>query len=254
MRRKTLGHKGAQQKKWICSGPASTTSTPPHPIRVLIADGHEVVRAGVCALLEGERDLKVVGEADNAEGMLSESRQTKPDVVVLEYGISGRSESDFYKKVFNILPSVRLISLIKDDSPQAFHNAVEAGAQGYLRENTGRIELIRAIRAVAKGNSYLGPEGAVQAFRLLRARQDAVCSRSSLHILSPQERRVIALIAEGGTNKEIAARLLLSEKTVKNYIVSIFTKLEIERRTQAVALYLKAQSFYWETGTYSGTG
>jgi DNA-binding NarL/FixJ family response regulator len=221
--------------------PSSIISFPSHPIRVFIAASYEVVRAGVCKLLEGERDLEVIGTADNAKGMLSESRRITPDVILLESALSGGSEFNIYKTLFNVLPSVRIISLMRDGDTEAFRNAVEAGAQGYLRENTDRIELIRAIRTVAKGSSYLGPETADQTFRLLRAKEDSVCLSSALHILSRQERRVIALIAEGDTNKEIATKLVLSEKTVKNYTVSIFAKLKIERRTQAAALYLKAQ-------------
>lgn len=242
MRQKSHDHRGEQQnKKWIVPDPSSTNPSPSRPIRVFIADGHEVVRAGVCALLEGERDLEVVGEADNAKDVLSESQRTKPDVILLKSGLSRGSESGFYKTLFNILPLVRIISVMRDGDVEAFRNAVEAGARGYLREKTDRMELIRAIRTVAKGDSYLGQETADQTFRLLRARRDSSFSPSALHILSPQERRVIALIAEGATNKEIAATLVLSEKTVKNYIVSIFAKLKIERRTQAAALYMKVQ-------------
>ena len=242
MRQKDHGHGRKQQnQKWIVLDASRITTSRSRPIRVFIADDHEVVRAGVCALLEGERDVEVVGEADNAEGVLTESQRTKPDVLLLKSGLSSGLDSDIYKTLFNVLPAIRIISLMRDGDAEAFRNAVEGGAQGYLWEKTGRIELIRAIRTVAKGNSYLGPETAAQTFRLLRARQDSVCSPSALHTLSRQEQRVIALIAEGNTNKQIATKLVLSEKTVKNYIVSIFAKLKIERRTQAAALYMKVQ-------------
>lgn len=234
MRRKSLNHKPEQQHP-------PSASSPSRPVQVFVADGHEVVRAGLCRLLEGEPDVEVVGEADNAKAVLSESRRTKPDVVLLEFGLSSGLEFDLYKTLFHVLPSVRIISLLKDGDTETFRNAVEAGAQGYLRENTDRLELIRAIRTVAKGGSYLGPETADQTVRLLRGREYSDCSPSALPILSPQERRVIALIAEGDTNKEIAAKLVLSERTVKNYITSMFAKLEIERRAQAAALYLKTQ-------------
>lgn len=242
MRQKTQNRsRERQNKKWIVPGSSSITSSRSRQTRVLIADGYEIVRAGVRALLEGERDLTVVGEADNVQDLFSESRRTKPDVVLLEFGLSGSSESEFYKTLLNILPLVRIISLMRDGDAEAFHNAVGAGAQGFLRKNTGRIELVRAIRTVAKGGSYLSSEEADQTFHLLRRQQDTTCARSSLHILSPQERRIIALIAEGNTNKEIAAKLALSDKTVKNYIGNMFAKLEIERRTQAATLYMKAQ-------------
>lgn len=243
MRQKTQNRRRERQnKKWIITDPSSITASSSRPIRVFIADGYEVVRVGVRALLEGERDLKVVGEADNAEDVLCKSRRAKPDVVLLESGLSGSSESEIYKTLLNVLPSVRIISVMRDSDAEAFRNATEAGAQGFLRKSSGRIELVGAIRTVAKGGSYLSSEETDQTLRLLRQRQDTICAQSTLHTLSPQERRIIALIAEGNTNKEIAAKLMLSDKTVKNYIGNMFAKLEIKRRTQAVALYLKAQS------------
>jgi len=242
MRQKTQTRRREQQsRKWIVPGASRTSPSPSHPIRVLIADGCEVIRVGLRSLLEGEHDLEVVGEADNVESVLSESRRIKPDIVLLGAWLSAGSEFDVYKTLLHMLPSARIISLMREDDGKMFRNAIEAGVQGYLRENAGRIELVRAIRAVAKGNSYLGQDVADQTVRLLRAREDAVCSRSALHILSSQERRVIAFIAEGNTNKEIAAKMVLSDKTVKNYIANMFAKLAVERRTQAAALYMKAQ-------------
>lgn len=242
MRQKTQNcRRERQNKKQIVPDSSSMTASPSRPIRVFIADGYEVVRAGVRAMLEEEEDLDVVGEAHNAEDVFSESCRIKPDVVLLESGLTGSSEAEFYKTLRTALPSVGIISLMRDGDAEAFRNAIEAGAQGFLRKSMGRIELVSAIRTVAKGGSYLGSEEADQTFHLLRQQQDTMCARSTLHILSPQERRIIALIAEGNTNKEIAAKLVLSDKTVKNYIGNMFAKLEIERRTQAVTLYMKAQ-------------
>ncbi len=252
MPRKRQDHRRAHHNtKSSCPIPSNATSLLPQQTRVFIADAHEVVRVGVCALLEGEQDLDVVGQADNVAAMLSELRRTKPDIILLGSGLSDGSDSDLYKALLHVLPSVRIISLMRDDNAMAFRHAVEAGVQGYLRENTGRMELVRAFRAVAKGDSYLGPDGVEWTFRRLRAQQNSVCYRSALERLSPQERRVIALMAEGNTNKEIATKLALSDKTVKNYIVNMFSKLEIERRTQAVVLYLKAQSFDGKPNTLS---
>ena len=170
--------------------------------------------------------------------MLTELQRAKPDMILLESGLPGGSETDMCQRLFGARPSARIISVMRDDNDAAFRRAVEAGAQGYLRKNTSRVELVRAIRIVATGGFYLGPDGADQTFRLLRHPENAVGLRSGLHTLSPQERRIIPLIAEGNTNKEIAVALNLSEKTVRNYIANMFVKLEIERRTQAVALYL----------------
>ncbi|MDH5193901.1 MAG: response regulator transcription factor [Nitrospira sp.] len=209
------------------------------PIRVFIANGQEIVRAGVRTFLHGEEDLIVVGEGDHVDGVLSGSWQTKPDVIVLESGLSGGSDPGIYKRLFNLLPSVRIISWLRDDNAEAFRSAVEGGAQGYVQEKSCCMELVRAIRAVGKGGGYLAPEAAEKTLCLLRQSQDLVCFRWGLSMISPQERRILALMAEGNTNKEIAVKLLLSDKTIKNYISNMFAKLEIKRRTQAVALYLK---------------
>ncbi|MBS0181591.1 MAG: response regulator transcription factor [Nitrospira sp.] len=242
MRQQDQAHRGTQEsQKWIVHDPSRIRTSRARPIRVFIADGCEVIRAGVCALLEEERDLEVVGVAGNAEDVLPESQRTKPDVLILKSGLSGGLDFDIYKHLFNVLPAVRIISLMRDGDAEAFRNAVEGGAQGYLWEKAGRMELIRAIRTVATGDSYLGQGTVDQTFHLLRARQESVCSPSALQILSGQERRVMTLIVEGNTNKQIATKLMLSEKTVRNYVVGIFAKLRIRRRTQAVAIYMKAQ-------------
>jgi two-component system, NarL family, response regulator DevR len=240
MRRKAQNNRRRwQSSTGIVPVSSRVTSVPSRSVRVFIAARCELVRVGLRALLEEERDLIVVGEADEVEKLLSGLRRVKPDVVVHECWVSDGSESTIYKKLFSTLPSVRILSLIEDDCPAAFRSAVEGRAQGYLWQNAGRIELVRAIRTVAKEGSYLGLEGMDQAFGFLRQQQDPVCSRSELQSLLPQERRIIALIAEGGTNKEIAAKMVLSDKTVKNYIASMFSKLGISRRTQAVSLYVK---------------
>jgi two-component system, NarL family, response regulator DevR len=244
MRQKAQNPRREQpNKKWISPGRSRITSSPCRPIRVFIADGHEVVRAGVRALLEEERDVEVIGEADSADQTLSKSQQTKPDVVLLGCGLLGGWEADLCNRLFAAVPSVRIITTMwnYEGDDAAFLSVTECGAQGYVCKNIGGTELVRAIRTVAKGGSYLNPEGTNKAFRLLRQQQDAGCSRSRLDGLSPQERRVIALIAEGNTNKEIASKLVLSDKTVKNYIASMFAKLDIDRRTQAAVLYFQAQ-------------
>lgn len=232
-------HRANQEKMYAASRSSVVEASPQHPIRVFIAVKHEVIRAGVHAFLEGEHGLEVVGEADNADAVLSESRRVKPDVVLLEFRLTGGSEADICKGLFDALPSVRIISLMEGENDAAFLTVVEAGAQGCLQKSTCRTELVRAIRIIAQGGSYLGPESVDQTFRLLRQWQDAACPSSGLRALSPQERRVISLIAEGNTNKEIAVKLVLSDKTVKNYIANMFVKLEVDRRTQAVARYLQ---------------
>lgn len=231
----------------VCQGkkrslPSSSTYAPPHPypIRVFIADSHGVVRAGVRSVLTGVRDISVVGEADNADDVLTESRRTNPDVILLKHRMSKGTKVELCKLLFNILPTVRIIVITWSNDASVFRNAVETGAQGILLENIGREKLIEAIRTVAKGDCYLCPDSTDKTLHLLKRYQDESEARAGLQLLSPQERRIIPLIAAGDTNKEIAMKLVLSEKTVKNYIASMFTKLAITSRTQAAALYFQA--------------
>lgn len=212
----------------------------PHRIRVFIADNHEVVRAGVRALLKGARDLCIVGEAGNADDLLAEVQRTTPDVILLKSGLSGGSDVEMCKMLCDHLPAIRIIAVAWNNEASGFRHAVEAGAHGILLGNVSREKLIQGIRTVAKGSSYLSPDGPGMTLRLLRERLDVFGTRSGLQILSPQERRIISLIAAGNTNKEIAVNLALSDKTVKNYIGNMFAKLDITRRTQAVALYVQA--------------
>lgn len=230
----------SRSKKWV-SQKADVVSPPRRYIRVFVAESHEIFNAGFKAVISGERDLEVVGDTHSTDELISEARRSRPDVVVLESRMAGESDAETCQKLFAVLPSIRIIIVGSDDGADAFHNALEIGVQGFLGKNSGRSEVIQAIRTVVKGVPYLCPGATTATFHLLRRQQNGDGLRSGLQILSPQERRVIALIAEGYTNKEIAAKLVLSDKTVKNYIVSIYTKLQIERRTQAVALYLKTQ-------------
>ncbi|HMS85777.1 MAG TPA: response regulator transcription factor [Nitrospira sp.] len=235
-----------QNQKEPCPDLSARTAVRSRPICIFIADGYEVVRAGLCALLKGERDLEVVGQADHAKDLLIESQRTKPDVLLLAYGLPGSTEREMCQRLSQALPAVQIIALIEDNDTIGFRRAIEVGVQGFLLGTLGRDELIKVVRALGKRDSYLDPEAFGETFRLLKVQTEAA-SPSELRILSPQEHRIISCIAEGYTNKKIAAKMVLSDKTVKNYIANMFVKLEINHRTQAVALYLKAQSLRLES-------
>jgi two-component system, NarL family, response regulator DevR len=245
MQRETQAFKFASQCKKQ-SVPLKIAHPPSHsnPIRVLIAHTHEVVRAGVRAVLQSVRDISVVGEADNADDVLAESRRTNPDVILLKYRMSKKTENEICKSLFTTLPAIRVILITWNNDISAFRNVVETGAQGILLENISGEKLIQAIRTVAKGDCYLCQDGTDKTLRLLRRHRDEFDAHAGLQLLSPQERRIIPLIAAGNTNKEIATSLALSEKTVKNYIASMFAKLAITSRTQAAVLYLRADQHY----------
>jgi DNA-binding NarL/FixJ family response regulator len=245
MRHKThqrrRGRWDIQNTKRDPSGTSLEKSHAQQPIRVFIADRHEIIRVGVRALLEGAVDLEVVGEADDGNRLLVQVPQARPDVVLLESRLTGRSDVEICQRLLAALPTIGIVLIGPGYDAAAFRHVRETGVRGFLLNNVSQSELVQAIHTVAQGMPYFCPEATAATFRLLRQQRTRVGHGAGLQILSPQERRVIALIADGCTNKEIAARLVLSEKTVKNYIVNMFTKLEIERRTQAVALYVKAQ-------------
>jgi two-component system, NarL family, response regulator DevR len=224
---------------------AHAVTKPPRrgPLRIFVADSHEIIRAGVRTLLEKCDDLTVVGEAHDVDSALRKCRATKPHVVLLEFGLPGDSPPNTCKKLLHALPSVRVIISMWGRNDTTVHEIIETGAQGYVLNSVSRIELVRAIRIAVKGGRYPSLRSLRRSNRTVDRRpryQDTNGPHHRLRILSPQERRIIPLIADGNTNKEIAAKLVLSEKTVKNYIANMFAKLEIERRTQAVVLYMKA--------------
>lgn len=252
MRNRTCHHKQVHwhglTKTRDMSHPSMEQPRLRQPIRVFIVDRHEVIRVGVRAILEGEGDFKVVGEVDNVDVLLSEVRRTRPNVVLLESGLSRGLNVASFRKLRTALPSVRVILLMGESETAIRPQGVEDHIQGYVSKTTCQTELSRAIRVVAMGEPYLGPEGSTPPFSPTSQRPGAIFVQSELDALSPQEYRIIALIAEGKTNKEIAVKLALSAKTVKNYIANMFSKLAIERRTQAVALYLRTQHQYKPTG------
>jgi two-component system, NarL family, response regulator DevR len=221
--------------------------------RIFIADKHEIVRAGLRTIVAGEPDLDVAGEAGSAETMLADARRIQPDVIVFGGWSVGTSDIDLCKGLFHALPSIRILLIGSGHGVSSFRQALESGAQGFLMDNAGREEIVRAIRTVAQGTFYLGPEAVGETFRLLRASQAKNGLRAGLEVFSVQERHILGLMADGNTNKEIAGKMVLSDKTVKNYIANIFAKLEIHHRTQAVAYYLKTQLRHASTGELIAT-
>lgn len=208
--------------------------------RVLIADGQEIVRIGGRAILEGEPDFLILRETATLADTLSEARQAKADVVLLECEFSDGSGAEACRRLIEDNPSIRVIMLTLSDVPSMFRAAVGAGAHGYVLKDVCCTELVRAVRVVAGGASYLHSKMVGQAFSVLKDGLEAG-REPGLHRLSPQERRIMPLVADGKTNKEIAVELFLSDKTVKNYLLNMFKKLRITRRTQAAALYVQFQ-------------
>lgn len=201
-------------------------------LRVLLVDDHEVVRQGVKALLEAQDNMMVVGEAGSAADAVRRVGYDSPDVVVMDVRLPDGSGVDACREVRSRFPDVKVLMLTSYADEEALVSAIMAGAAGYVLKRIDSDELVRSIERVGKGESLLDPEMTERLFRKIRgeAEEDPLLGR-----LSPQERKILDLIAEGMTNREIADELFLAEKTVKNYVSNLLGKLEMKRRSEAAA-------------------
>lgn len=208
--------------------------TPPLPVRILIVDDHQVVRVGLRALLSHYPDLQILGEAATVEAACTEAARTLPDVILMDVRLPDGTGFDACRRIRQSSPSIRVLFLTSFTDDRTLVECVMAGAHGYLLKEVDEGSLVNGIRTVAAGQSILDP--AVTGTLLDRLKGDAT-KPPDLERLSPQEQRVLALVAAGKTNKEIGVELDLSEKTVKNYLSNLMEKLGISRRAHAAALY-----------------
>ncbi|MEO3829133.1 response regulator transcription factor [Actinomadura sp. B10D3] len=210
-------------------------------IRVFLLDDHEVVRRGVAALLSAEGGIEVVGEAGTAADALARIPAARPDVAVLDVRLPDGDGVAVCREIRSRLPELACLMLTSFDDEDALFEAVMAGAAGYVLKQIHGSDLVGAVRTVATGQSLLDPRSTARMLERLRSRQE---KKDPLQGLTDQERHILELIGEGLTNRQIGERLFLAEKTVKNYISSLFAKLGMSRRTQAAALaaQLKADS------------
>jgi DNA-binding NarL/FixJ family response regulator len=202
-------------------------------IRVFLLDDHEVVRRGVAALLDAETDIAVVGEAATAGQALARIPAAQPDVAILDIRLPDSDGITVCRELRSCMPRMACLMLTSYSDEEALFNAVMAGASGYVLKQIHGSDLTDAVRTVASGQSLLDPHSTAQILRHLRDRQ---AHDDPLADLSAQERQILTLIGEGLTNRQIGERLFLAEKTVKNYVSHLFTKLNMRRRTQAAAL------------------
>jgi len=199
-------------------------------VRVFLLDDHEVVRRGVADLLEAEEDISVVGEAGTAEEAVGRILALSPDVCVLDVRLPDGSGVEVCRAVREHRPDTACLMLTSFSDDEALLEAVLAGAAGYLLKQVRGSDLVDAVRRVASGQSLLDP--AVTATVLRRLREGSA-DDERLRGLTEQERRVLALLADGRTNRQIADELFLAEKTVKNYVSNLLSKLGMSRRTEA---------------------
>jgi two-component system response regulator DevR len=213
----------------------------PHPIRVVLVDDSALVRQGIKAVLAAHAStppISVIGEAANVAEAISTVARLKPDVVLLDIRLPDGSGFDACKEILKNQPETRVLVLTSFTNDSFIYDAITAGAQGYLMKEIDPQGLVQAIRDIASGKSILSPDVMAGVMRVVRG--GGTHEDRGLASLSAQERRVLALVAEGKTNKEIGVNLGLSDNTVKNYLVSVFEKLKVKRRSQAAALYVQA--------------
>lgn len=210
-------------------------------IRVMLVDDHEVVRKGLAALIEAQPDLEVVGEASNGPEAVRLARIFQPDVVVMDVRMPGGGGVEACRDLRDRQPDVAVIMLTSYSDDEALFNSIMAGAAGFVLKQIRGEDLVQALRTVAAGQSLLDP-GVTQRVleRLRRAKIDD--KDPKLARLSAQEERILDMVAQGKTNREIAEAIHLSDKTVKNYVSSILSKLEVQRRSEAASYMARAQS------------
>jgi two-component system response regulator DevR len=204
------------------------------PLRVLIVDDHEVVREGLRSLLNRREGISVVGEAGTVSTAVQEAARLRPDVVIMDVRLPDGSGVEACREIRQENPDAKVIMLTSYADDEAVFASILAGAAGYLLKQTRGQALAEAIEAVAQGSSLLDPavtQKVLERVRTLGGRRPD----DSLSSLSDQEQKILLLIAEGKTNKEIAEEIFLSDKTVKNYVSSILSKLNLRRRAEAAA-------------------
>jgi two-component system response regulator DevR len=206
------------------------------PIRVYLLDDHEVVRRGLRDLLESDGDIVVVGESGTAAEATAHIPALRPDVAVLDARLPDGSGIDVCRDVRSVDPSIAALILTSYDDDEALFAAILAGAAGYLLKQITGTDLLDGVRRVAGGQSLVDPTLVARVLDRVRRGAD---EHPELAALTDQERKVLELIAEGLTNRQIGERMFLAEKTVKNYVSSILAKLGLERRTQAAVLASK---------------
>ena len=211
-------------------------------LSIMLVDDSELVRRGIKAVLSSETNppMNIVAEAGTVSDAVLECLRTRPDVVLLDIRLPDGTGFDACRQILDRLPDTRVVMLTSYSNDNFVYEAVTAGAHGYLMKEINPQGLVKAIHDVAAGRSILDSEATGRVLRMLRG--GPAESASDISILSHQERRVLALVAEGLTNKEVGDRLELAENTVKNYLVNVFEKLKVKRRAQAAAMWVQQSS------------
>jgi DNA-binding NarL/FixJ family response regulator len=208
-------------------------------IQVYLLDDHELVRRGLRDLLNAEDDISVVGESGSAQEAVEEALALRPDVAILDARLPDGDGVSVCRDIRSADPSIKAMILTSYEDDEALFSAIMAGAAGYVLKQIRGSDLVDAVRWVASGQSLLDP---VVTQRVMEHIRNPRHLPDELKVLTEQERRILDFVADGLTNRQIAARLSLAEKTVKNYVSSLLSKLGLERRTQAAVLAVKLRN------------
>jgi len=208
------------------------------PIRLALVEDHTLVRLSLKALLGQSGTIKVVGDTGSAATALQQTMAWAPDVVLMDVQLPDGNGVTVCRKIRDMRPATQVVFLSAYDDQETVAAAAAGGAAGFLHKTTDAEQMIRAIHAVAEGKAFLDNRATVSLLQRLRSTSEPECPCSEDN-LSPQECRVMQLLTEGYTNKEIAARMNLSDKTIKNYLSHVFEKMHVTRRSAAVTTYLK---------------
>jgi len=202
--------------------------------RVVVVDDHPIVRAGVCALLEAEPDIEVVGQANDAVAVVELVQETQPDVVIMDLSMPTVSGFEAIRRVLDVSPNSKIVVLTMHEDERYFFQALEAGASGYIVKGSPPSEIHTAIRAVVAGEAYFCPVVAKQMLKTYLQQAGRPDRDDALFSLSAREREVLRLIAEGLTSRQVAGRLFLSANTVERHRANIMEKLQLHNRAQLV--------------------
>lgn len=203
-------------------------------IHLLLVDDHAVVRTGLRMLLEGETDIEIVGEAENASDGLNQISQLNPDVVLMDIGLPDMSGIEATKKIKQLAPDTAVVALTIHEDEEYFFKMLDAGASGYVPKRAAPEELLSAIRVTATGEVYLYPSLAKLLVQDYLAQSISPVNQATLDGLTPREHEVLSLLADGSSNKEIAEQLSISPKTVSRHRENIMAKLNLHTRTELV--------------------
>ncbi len=208
------------------------------PIKLMLVDDHEIVRVGLRSVFARLADVEIVGEAGTAASAVSEAARLNPDVVLMDVRLPDGSGVDACRDIRAVNHDIRVLFITSYDDEKATLSAILAGADGYVLKEINRDTLIHAVRSVASGKPILDP-AATRALLENTQHQAGGTAKDDVESLSPREVEIVALVAEGKTNKEIAKALGLSPKTIKNYLSTVFQKLEAKSRAHAAALFTR---------------